>query len=59
MSETENGFLFYIFMAGMVVGLTVGYFWFDIAFRRRAIENNAAYYDAKTGDFMWNNEKPR
>ena len=25
-------------------------------YRDKAIENNAAHYDLKTGDFTWNNE---
>jgi hypothetical protein len=28
-------------------------------FIKKAIENNAAHYDMKTGKFTWNNEKPK
>jgi membrane protein DedA with SNARE-associated domain len=62
--------LFLAIVSGMLIGFWIGYIgrksnidnkitMYIEEFQQKAIENNAAYYDAKTGDFKWNNEKPK
>lgn len=46
------------FCAGLLLGIGLGALTCGMAvktaYQREAIENGAAYYDAKTGDWQWN-----
>jgi len=50
-------------LVGSMVGFCIGCSYMNgkcnNEFIKKAIENNAAHYDMKTGKFTWNNEKPK
>ena len=42
---------------GCVLGIAIGLALNNGDWRQSAIEHNAAHYDAKTGEFTWNQER--
>lgn len=54
-----NGLLLVLCLVSTILAIGLGLRCITITDRWEsdAIEHNAAYYDAKTGDFKWNDEK--
>ena len=48
---------FALFACGVSVGLKVGVRQERAHLRSEIVKHNAGYYDSKTGDFKWNDEK--
>ena len=44
----------FVLSLGLIIGMKIA----DAAVRDEAIAHGAAHYDAKTGAFTWNSEKP-
>jgi Na+/glutamate symporter len=57
--STDAGAAVACVVFGLGVGLLIGILVGERGVESTAIKHNAAHYDAKTGDFTWNDEKPQ